>query len=101
MSDEKTPFSVLAEHIGGILTTLLSASVIGVISLAIMTYQQAIEISHINESVRDMHATLEELKHRSITADVRLSMLEETSKKLQTDMEDVKYDRYDRYRNMR
>lgn len=94
MPKEKTPFSALADNVGTILTTLLSAAVIGTISLAIMVYQQAVEISHINESIRDMHVTLEELKHRSVSADIRLGMIEDAIKKLQSDMEDVKYDKY-------
>ena len=94
MPKEKTPFSALADNVGAILTTLLSAAVIGTISLAIMVYQQAVEISHINESIRDMHVTLEELKHRSVSADIHLGMIEDAIKKLQSDMEDVKYDKY-------
>lgn len=94
MSNGKSPFSALADHVGTILTTLLSASVIGVISIAITVYQQAIEVNHINESIHDMHVTLEELKRRSVSADVRLSVMEDSVKKLQSDMEDVKYREY-------
>ena len=98
MAKEKSPFSALADNIGAILTTLLSAAVIGTVSIAIMVYQQAVEIAHINESIRDMHVTLEELKHRSVSADIRLTMIEDAMKKLQSDMEDVKYEKY---RNIR
>lgn len=98
MSKEKSPFSALADNIGAILTTLLSAAIIGTISVAIMVYQQAVEITHINESIKDMHVTLEELKHRSVGADIRLTMIEDAIKKLQSDMEDVKYGKY---RNIR
>ena len=90
-NNNKGPFSSILENAGTLLTTLIGGAIIGLVTLTITTYQQAIEINHINESVHDIQVTMEELKHRSVASDVRLSTHEDNIKKLQADMDEIKY----------
>ncbi len=90
-NNNKGPFSSILENAGTLLTTLIGGAIVGLVTLTITTYQQAIEINHINESVHDIQVTMEELKHRSVTNDVRLSTHEDNIKKLQEDMDEIKY----------
>ena len=90
-NNNKGPFSSILENAGTLLTTLIGGAIVGLVTLTITTYQQAIEINHINESVHDIQVTMEELKHRSVASDVRLSTHEENIKKLQEDMDEIKY----------
>lgn len=90
-NNNKGPFSSILENAGTLLTTLIGGAIVGLVTLTITTYQQAIEINHINESVHDIQITMEELKHRSVTNDVRLSTHEDNIKKLQEDMDEIKY----------
>ncbi|UTV61230.1 hypothetical protein JDFnp4_52 [Fusobacterium phage JD-Fnp4] len=90
-NNNKGPFSSILENAGTLLTTLIGGAIVGLVTLTITTYQQAIEINHINESVHDIQVTMEELKHRSVASDVRLSTHEDNIKKLQEDMDEIKY----------
>nr|DAT92083.1 MAG TPA: hypothetical protein [Caudoviricetes sp.] len=90
-NNNKGPFSSILENAGTLLTTLIGGAIVGLVTLTITTYQQAVEIQHINESVHDIQVTMEELKHRSVTNDVRLSTHEDNIKKLQEDMDEIKY----------
>ena len=90
-NNNKGPFSSILENAGTLLTTLIGGAIVGLLTLTITTYQQAIEINHINESVHDIQVTMEELKHRSVASDVRLSTHEDNIKKLQEDMDEIKY----------
>ena len=90
-NNNKGPFSSILENAGTLLTTLIGGAIVGLVTLTITTYQQAIEINHINESVHDIQVTMEELKHRSVASDVRLSTHEDNIKKLQADMDEIKY----------
>ena len=90
-NNNKGPFSLILENAGTLLTTLIGGAIVGLVTLTITTYQQAVEIQHINESVHDIQVTMEELKHRSVTNDVRLSTHEDNIKKLQEDMDEIKY----------
>ena len=90
-NNNKGPFSSILENAGTLLTTLIGGAIVGLVTLTITTYQQAVEIQHINESVHDIRVTMEELKHRSVTNDVRLSTHEDNIKKLQEDMDEIKY----------
>ena len=90
-NNNKGRFSSILENAGTLLTTLIGGAIVGLVTLTITTYQQAVEIQHINESVHDIQVTMEELKHRSVTNDVRLSTHEDNIKKLQEDMDEIKY----------
>lgn len=90
-NNNKGPFSSILENAGTLLTTLIGGAIVGLVTLTITTYQQAIEINHINEALHDIHVTMEELKHRSVTNNVRLSTHEENIKRLQDDMDEIKY----------
>ena len=90
-NNNKGPSSSILENAGTLLTTLIGGAIVGLVTLTITTYQQAIEINHINESVHDIQVTMEELKHRSVASDVRLSTHEDNIKKLQEDMDEIKY----------
>lgn len=90
-NNNKGPFSSIVENAGTLLTTLIGGAIVGLVTLTITTYQQAIEINHINGSIHDIRVTLEELKHRSVASDVRLSTHEENIKRLQDDMDEIKY----------
>lgn len=90
-NNNKGPFSSILENAGTLLTTLIGGAIVGLVTLTITTYQQAVEIQHINESVHDIQVTMEELKHRSVANDVRLSTHEDNIKKLQEDMDEIKY----------
>jgi hypothetical protein len=90
-NNNKGPFSSILENAVTLLTTLIGGAIVGLVTLTITTYQQAVEIQHINESVHDIQVTMEELKHRSVTNDVRLSTHEDNIKKLQEDMDEIKY----------
>ena len=90
-NNNKGPFSSILENAGTLLTTLIGGAIVGLVTLTITTYQQAVEIQHINESVHDIQVTMEELKHRSVASDVRLSTHEDNIKKLQEDMDEIKY----------
>lgn len=90
-NNNKGPFSSILENARTLLTTLIGGAIVGLVTLTITTYQQAIEINHINESVHDIQVTMEELKHRSVASDVRLSTHEDNIKKLQEDMDEIKY----------
>lgn len=90
-NNNKGPFSSILENAGTLLTTLIGGAIVGLVTLTITTYQQAVEIQHINESVHDIQVTMEELKHRSVTNDVKLSTHEDNIKKLQEDMDEIKY----------
>lgn len=90
-NNNKGPFSSILENAGTLLTTLIGGAIVGLVTLTITTYQQAVEIQHINESIHDIQVTMEELKHRSVTNDVRLSTHEDNIKKLQEDMDEIKY----------
>lgn len=90
-NNNKGPFSSILENAGTLLTTLIGGAIVGLVTLTITTYQQAIEINHINGSIHDIQVTLEELKHRSVASDVRLSTHEENIKRLQDDMNEIKY----------
>ncbi|UTV60834.1 hypothetical protein JDFnp1_46 [Fusobacterium phage JD-Fnp1] len=90
-NNNKGPFSSILENAGTLLTTLIGGAIVGLVTLTITTYQQAIEINHINGSIHDIQVTLEELKHRSVASDVRLSTHEDNIKRLQDDMDEIKY----------
>ena len=90
-NNNKGPFSSILENAGTLLTTLIGGAIVGLVTLTITTYQQAVEIQHINESVHDIQVTMEELKHRSVTNDVRLSTHEDNIRKLREDMDEIKY----------
>ena len=90
-NNNSIPFSKVFENAGTLLTTLICGAIVGLVTLTITTYQQAVEIQHINEAVHDMQVTMEELKHRSVASDVRLSNHEDNIKRLQSDMDEIKF----------
>lgn len=77
--------------LNSIVVTILAAGIIGGITVAILTYQQAIEIQNITKDVQDVRMVVDDLKARSVTTEVRLASQEAIINRLQADMDSIKY----------